>query len=84
VAVANVFGINSSKPARCTFKLTTTDGFSDTASTNRKKPSAASGETGKRPMSSTTISRARRIAFNALLTERRRDDDAPARRGPRG
>src|SRR5205823_7820329 len=61
--------MSSSKPAGCTFELTATERFSYAASTKRKNPSAASGLTGSSPISSTTISRALRMACTALVTE---------------
>src|SRR5713101_6810296 len=61
--------MSSSKAAGCTFELTATERFSYAASTKRKHPSAASGLTGSSPISSTTISRALRMACTALVTE---------------
>src|SRR5674476_1318011 len=68
VAVARVLGISSSNEAGCKFDETATERFSYAASTRRYRPSAASCETGNRPMSSTTTRSARRTRAMALVT----------------
>lgn len=81
MAVARALGISSSKPAGRRLELISTLRRSWVASTSRYSPSAGSGLTGSRPMSSATIRSARRIRPPTLTTE---SSARPRRTSPPG